>query len=89
MKESDSLIDFPKVKERLNQRPPQQVYKNHFKRNFIKHVGQSALKCSKCGDSQHFENACPKVWRPIRKDFVKTAYSNSQGPKQIWVPKKT
>ena len=39
VKKSDSLIDFPKVKKRLKQRPHRPVYKNHFKRNFVKPIG--------------------------------------------------
>jgi len=54
-KESDSLIGFSKVKERLRQRPPRLAYMKHFQKIFTKHVGRNALKCSNCGDLEHFE----------------------------------
>jgi len=62
------LINFPKVKERIKQRPAKAFYKNHFQKVFVKPIGRSALRCSKCNSLEYFEKECPKVWRPIQKD---------------------
>jgi len=59
--ETTPLIDFPKVMEKLRQRPSKSFYKNHFKKVFVKPIGRNALKCSKCNSSDYFENKCPKV----------------------------
>jgi len=63
--ETIPLIDFPKVNERIKQRPTKAFYRNHFQKVFVKLVGRSALKCSKL---LHFEHL--RALRSI--DFIKT-----------------
>jgi len=71
------LIDFPKVKERIKQRHAKGFYKNHFQRVFVKPVGRSALRYSKCNNSEHFEKECLKVWRQVKKEWAKTVFNTN------------
>jgi len=88
--ETIPLIDFPKVKERIKQRPTKTFNRNHFHKVFVKHVGRSALKCCKYNSSEYFEKECLMAWRPVKKEWAKTAYrTNSSRPKKMWVLKKT
>jgi len=83
-KESVLLIDFPKVNEKLRQRPLKSAYKNHFEKGFVKPISRSVLKCSKYDSLEHSDNECPKVWRTIKMDWAKVVFkTNSSGPKKI------
>jgi len=73
------LIDFPKVKEIIKQRPTMAFYKDYFQKVFVKLIDRSALKYSKCNSSEYFENECLKVWRPIKRDWAKTIF-NTKSP---------
>lgn len=80
------LIDFPKVKERLMQRPSKKVYEDHFKKVFVKPVGDDSLFLSS-NNSEYLDREHSKSKSSV---FGLFGFStNSTGPKRMWVPKRT
>lgn len=83
-----TLFHLPKKKKRIKKKPPIHAYKSHFVKTFIEFIGGKFDDCSIGNEDGHSKYDCPNEQAKPKKINWKFRYTNNNGPKFAWVPKK-